>query len=62
MPVDKNVYISLLNDFYGELLTDKQRQYIDLYYNDNLSYIRRLSAEFAREFPNVAARLDLNAI
>ena len=32
------------------------------YYNDNLSYIRRLSAEFAREFPNVAARLDLNAI
>jgi len=35
--VDKNVYISLLCDFYGELLTEKQRQYIDLYYNDNLS-------------------------
>ncbi len=32
------------------------------YYSDNLSYIRKLSAEFAREFPNVAARLDLNAI
>ncbi|WP_019003312.1 type VI secretion system baseplate subunit TssF [Succinimonas amylolytica] len=32
------------------------------YYSDNLSYIRRLGAEFAREFPNVAARLDLNAI
>ena len=35
--MDKNVYISLLNDFFGELLTEKQRQYIDLYYNDNLS-------------------------
>ena len=35
--MDKNVYISLLNDYYGELLTDKQRQYIDLYYNDDLS-------------------------
>ena len=35
--MDKNVFISLLNDFYGELLTPKQRQYIDLYYNDNLS-------------------------
>ena len=35
--MDKNVYISRLNDFYGELLTEKQRQYIDLYYNDNLS-------------------------
>ena len=35
--MDKNVYLSLLCDFYGELLTAKQRQYIELYYNDNLS-------------------------
>ena len=35
--MDKNVYLSLLCDFYGELLTDKQRQYFELYYNENLS-------------------------
>jgi predicted DNA-binding protein YlxM (UPF0122 family) len=27
----------MLYDFYGELLTDRQREFFDLYYNDDLS-------------------------
>ncbi len=35
--MDKNVEIGLLCDIYGELLTAKQQDVLDLYYNDNLS-------------------------
>ena len=35
MPKDMN--ISLLFDFYGEILTEKQQDVIDYYYNDDLS-------------------------
>jgi predicted DNA-binding protein YlxM (UPF0122 family) len=35
--VEKTVYMSMLFDFYGELLTDKQKEYFGLYYNENLS-------------------------
>lgn len=35
--MDKNVKIGMLLDIYGELLTDKQRDILDLYYNNNLS-------------------------
>ena len=35
--VAKNLEISLLFDFYGDMLTDKQRDVVELYYNDDLS-------------------------
>ena len=34
---DSTVMRSLLFDFYGELLTDKQRECFDLHYNEDLS-------------------------
>ncbi len=35
--MEKTVYMSMLFDFYGQLLTDKQQEYFGLYYNENLS-------------------------
>jgi len=34
---DDTVYRTMLFDFYGDLLTDKQREYFDLHYNEDLS-------------------------
>lgn len=34
---DKTLRRALLLDFYGDLLTGKQREYLDLYCNDDLS-------------------------
>ena len=33
----KDMEIALLFDFYGDMLTDKQKDAIDLYYNEDLS-------------------------
>jgi predicted DNA-binding protein YlxM (UPF0122 family) len=33
----KNLHITVLLDFYGEMLTEKQREVVELYYNEDLS-------------------------
>lgn len=33
----KNLNISVLLDFYGEMLTEKQREVVEYYYNEDLS-------------------------
>ena len=33
----KDFSIALLMDFYGDLLTEKQREFLEYYYNDDLS-------------------------
>ena len=35
--MEKNIHISMLLEIYGKLLTEKQYDVIDLYYNQNLS-------------------------
>ena len=35
--MEKNVEISLLFSFYGKMLTDRQADTVDLYYNEDLS-------------------------
>lgn len=35
--MEETVYYSLLYDYYGELLTEKQREYFEDYYFNNLS-------------------------
>lgn len=35
--MSKNLHVSVLLDYYGNLLTEKQRDLAELYYNDDLS-------------------------
>ncbi len=42
---DRTLQMTLLYDFYGDLLTDRQREIFDLYYNEDLSL-----AEIAQQY------------
>ncbi len=42
---EKNLNISVLLDFYGDILSDRQKDMLDMYYNDDLSL-----AEIAQNF------------
>lgn len=42
--MDKYIEISLLYDFYGELLSQRQKNIIEYYYNDNFS-LREIADE-----------------
>ncbi len=37
MAGEKDLHMALLYDYYGDLLTEKQKDVIDLYYNEDLS-------------------------
>ena len=52
---DSTLHMALLFDFFGELLTEKQREYFDLYHNDDLSLseiaeIAGISRQGVRDF------------
>lgn len=44
--LEKIAWMNLLNDFYGQLLTERQRSFMELYYGQNLS-LGEIAAEFA---------------
>ena len=49
MKIDEVIQTSLLYDFYGSLLTDRQREVMELYYGENLS-LSEIAAEFSISF------------
>lgn len=44
--LEKIAWMNLLNDFYGQLLTKRQKYFMELYYGQNLS-LGEIAAEFA---------------
>ncbi|OPX83911.1 MAG: putative DNA-binding protein [Pelotomaculum sp. PtaB.Bin117] len=43
--LEKVAWMNLLYDFYGQLLTDRQKNFIELYYSQNLS-LGEIAGEF----------------
>ena len=52
---DETVWRTMLFDFYGDLLTDKQREYYDLHYNQDLS-LAEIAASSGISRPRCAIR------
>ena len=53
--MSKDLSVSILIDFYGQLLTEKQAEALDLYYNDDLSLseiadVMEISRQGVRDF------------
>ena len=42
---EKIAWITMLYDFYGQLLTERQRDFVELYYGQNLS-LGEIAGEF----------------
>ena len=51
---EKNLTISYLLDFYGELLADRRRELMSLYYNEDYS-LSEIAAEVAARFAELQA-------
>ena len=54
--LERSVEMSLLLDFYGEMLSDKQREAMNLYYNEDLS-LSEIAAITSLTRPGVRDRL-----
>ncbi len=56
--MDKTIYLNQLYDFYQDLLTDKQRNYFERYYFDNLS-LSEIAEEYGVSRNAVSKQLDI---
>ncbi len=56
--MDKTIYLNQLYDFYSELLTEKQKDYFERYYFDNLS-LSEIAGEFEVSRNAISKQLDI---
>ena len=50
MSGDKNLQFSVLLDYYADMLTDKQKDVIDLYYNDKEAWKKLVTRAMKCDF------------
>ncbi len=56
--MNKTIYLNQLYDFYAELLTEKQKDYFERYYFDNLS-LSEIAEEFDVSRNAISKQLDI---